>query len=138
MNASRSRNLAGSFAIHELGSDHWHLASAECTGPEIYLIGADSGAAPIVGDANISAVALEWRDHGVLVTLSSTDGPRLLQARAALIHEPFAQLYRSLPLAHFDTTARLFWRRIFRLVRIPGGRHLLRLLARAAQMAVTG
>src|ERR1700690_1365992 len=126
MQARKSRTLLGSFAIHELGSGHWHLASSDCAGPEIYLIGTDSGAIPVVRDTNIRAVALEWRDRGVLVTLSSIDGPTLLRARVALIHEPFAQLYQSLPLAHFDTTARRFWRRIFRLVRIPGGRHLLR------------
>jgi hypothetical protein len=130
MQARKNRDLEGSFAIHELGSGHWHLASGDRAGPEIYLIGADSGAIPVVRDTNISAVALEWRDRGVLVTLSSIDGPTLLRARVALIHEPFAQLYQSLPLAHFDTTARRFWRRIFRLVRIPGGRHLLRFLAR--------
>jgi hypothetical protein len=129
MNARTSRALAGSFAMHELGSDVWHLATRDCAGPQIYLIGADSGAARMVRNTNISAVALEWCDHGVLVTLTSCDEPKPLHARAALIHEPFGQLYQSLPLAHFDSTARRFWRRVFRLVRIPGGRHLLRFMA---------
>jgi hypothetical protein len=127
-NASRSRTLSGSFAIHEHGSNVWHLTAG--AGPEIYLVGADSAAARIARDTNISAVALEWRDHGVLVTLISIDGPKVLQARAALIHEPFGRLYESLPLAQFDGAARRFWRRVFRLVRIPGGRHLLRFMAR--------
>jgi hypothetical protein len=35
-----------------------------------------------------------------------------------------------LPLVSFDDKARRFWRRVFRLVRIPGGRHLLGVLAR--------
>ena len=104
------------------------MASAECAGVEIYLIGADSGAVRIMRDAN-ALVAIEWRDHGVLVTLSSDAGPTSLQARAALVHEPFAQLYQSLPLARLEDSARRFWRRVFRLVRIPGGRHLLRFLA---------
>jgi hypothetical protein len=116
--------------MHELGSGVWQLAAGDCAGPQIYLIGADSGAARMVCDTYISAVALEWRDHGVLVTLTSCDGPKPLHARAALIHEPFGQLYQSLPLAHFDSSARRFWRRVFRLVRIPGGRHLLRFMAR--------
>lgn len=126
--ASRSRTLAGSFAIHELGSNHWHLTSG--AGPDIYLIGADSDAARIARDTAISTVALEWRDRGVLVTLTAIDGPTVLHARAALIHEPFGGLYQSLPLAQFDSAARRFWRRVFRLVRIPGGRHLLRFMAR--------
>jgi hypothetical protein len=38
-------------------------------------------------------------------------------------------LYEALPLAGFDATARRFWRRVFLLVRLPGGRYLLRLIA---------
>jgi len=128
MRASRSRTLAGSFAIHELGSNHWHLATG--AGPEIYLIGADSDAARIARGTAIGSVALEWRDRGVLVTLTTIDGPKVLHARAALIHEPFGGLYHSLPLAQFDSAARRFWRRVFRLVLIPGGPHLLRFMAR--------
>jgi hypothetical protein len=36
-----------------------------------------------------------------------------------------------LPLASIDADARRFWRRVFRLVRIPGGRYLLKVLTRA-------
>ncbi len=126
--ASRSRTLAGSFAIHELGPNHWHLATG--AGAEIYLIGAEPDAIGIARDTAISTVALEWRDRGVQVTLTAIDGPKVLHARAALIHEPFGGLYQSLPLAQFDSDARRFWRRVFRLVRIPGGRQLLRFMAR--------
>jgi hypothetical protein len=37
-------------------------------------------------------------------------------------------LYESLPLVSIDADARRFWRRVFRLVRIPGGRFLLKIL----------
>ncbi|MGO9039237.1 MAG: hypothetical protein ACLPX1_18065 [Steroidobacteraceae bacterium] len=130
MQASRSRTLAGRFAIHELGSGVWHMTSAASDGPDIYLVGADNEAARMAGDTNVSAVALEWRERDVLVTLTSIDGPKLLRARAALIHEPLGRLYQSLPLAQFDGAARRFWRRVFALVRIPGGRHLLKIMAR--------
>jgi hypothetical protein len=40
-------------------------------------------------------------------------------------------LYESLPLVSIDANARRFWRRVFRLVRIPGGRFLLKLLTRS-------
>jgi len=130
MTAATRRELPGPFAAHELGSGLWHLASGDRAGAEIYLIGADPGAARIMRDANLAVVALEWRDPGVLVTLNSSGGPALLHARAALVHEPLGQLYQSLPLARLDSSARRFWRRVFWLVRIPGGRHLLRFLAR--------
>src|SRR5208283_3055484 len=102
MQASRSRILAGRFAIHELGSGVWHMATGAGDGPDIYLVGADNEAARTAGDTNISVVALEWRERDVLVTLTSADGPKLLRVRAALIHEPFARLYQSLPLGQFD------------------------------------
>jgi hypothetical protein len=116
--------------MHELGSGLWHLPSGDRAGTEVYLIGADPGADRSMRDTNISGVVLEWRDQGVLATLNSSDGEKLLRARAALVHEPLAQLYHSLPLAHFDGSARRFWRRVFWLIRIPGGRHLLRFMAR--------
>jgi hypothetical protein len=125
-----SRTLAGNFAIHQLGGNVWHLATGVPAGPEIYLIGADSSAARSLRETKVSAVALEWRDGGVFVTLTSIAGPMVLQARDALIHEPLGRFYHSLPLARFDSAARRFWRQIFRLVRIPGGRHLLRFIAR--------
>ncbi len=134
MQASKSRTLAGRFAIHELGSGVWHMATGEGDGPDIYLVGADSEAARTARDANISGVALEWRDRDVLVTLTLLDGPKVVQARAALIHEPFGRLYQSLPLAQFDGAARRFWRRVFALVRIPGGRHLLKFMARRRRL----
>jgi hypothetical protein len=52
-------------------------------------------------------------------------------AASAIVHEPLERLYESLPLASIDADARRFWRRVFRLVRIPGGRYLLKVLTRA-------
>jgi len=57
----------------------------------------------------------------------------VLKTRNAIIHEPLTRLYEGLPLASFDPAARRFWRRVFRLVRIPGGRHLLRFIARRSR-----
>jgi len=37
------------------------------------------------------------------------------------------------PLASIDADARRFWHRVFRLVRIPGGRYLLKLLTRSGK-----
>ena len=54
-------------------------------------------------------------------------------ATSAIVHEPLGHLYESLPLVKFDAKARRFWRRVFRLVRIPGGRYLLKFLARTSK-----
>jgi hypothetical protein len=42
-------------------------------------------------------------------------------------------LYDSLPLADFDRSAQRFWNRVFRVMRLPGGRFLLRFLARGGR-----
>jgi hypothetical protein len=39
------------------------------------------------------------------------------------------KLYEALPLARFDAKARRFWGRVFWLVRMPGGRSLLKYFA---------
>jgi hypothetical protein len=56
-----------------------------------------------------------------------------VEAAAAIVHEPARNLYAALPLAEFDGRARRFWRRVFLLVRIPGGRSLLGILAHASR-----
>jgi hypothetical protein len=56
-----------------------------------------------------------------------------VEAAAAIVHEPLGRLYESLPLANIDANARRFWRRVFRLVRLPGGRYLLKLLTRVGR-----
>jgi hypothetical protein len=78
---------------------------------------------------------IEWRADGVRLTSSAGGRVRLLTVDGAVIHEPAKALYEALPLAGFDAGARRFWKRIFRLMRLPGGRFLLGLFARRARSA---
>ncbi|MGO9513999.1 MAG: hypothetical protein ACLP2F_10205 [Steroidobacteraceae bacterium] len=133
MKTTMCRTVAGSFIARDLGSGAWHLTTAVCGGPEIYLAGAAPEAARALHGTRFTAAACEWREEGVFLTLTSADGTQVLKTRDAIIHEPLMHLYESLPLARFDPAARRFWRRVFRLVRIPGGRHLLGLVARRAR-----
>ena len=128
--SNTQRTVSGRFQSQDLGSGAWHLSTGAAAGPEIYLTGTEPEAAESLRGADASAVAFDWRDDGVLVTLSTAEGTAALKARNAIIHEPLTSLYAGLPLASFDDAARSFWRRVFRLVRIPGGRYLLRLIAR--------
>ena len=93
--------------------------------------GADADASDLLGPPRIAKIALEWRGDAVSVTVSGAQGTRLLSVSSAFIHEPQPGLYEKLPLAGFDAGARRFWRRIFRLMRIPGGRFLLGVVSRA-------
>ena len=100
---------------------------------EIYLTDVESAAAQHLRCATLCGLAIEWRDEDVLLHWTADGQARALRAGSAILHEPLARLYAALPLATFDAKARRFWRTIFFLTRIPGGRALLRMLARRAR-----
>jgi hypothetical protein len=75
-------------------------------------------------------IGIEWRAETVVLTMTSAEQPRIIKAQSAIVHEPLARLYEALPLVSLDAKARRFWRGVFRLVRLPGGRYLLGALAR--------
>jgi hypothetical protein len=127
--------LAGPFLARELRAGAWQLTAGGAAGPEIYLSGVDQSSAEILRGASVTAVAVEWRERGVKVTLTAMGAAHVLQMRGAIVHEPLNRLYEGLPLAVFDDAARRFWRRLFRLVRIPGGRYLLGFIARRTRAA---
>ncbi len=131
------RSTNGRFTGHALGSGVWRLSTDTPGGPEIHLVGVAAEAAETLRGAGGGAgvVEIDWRPDGVLLTLTSAGTDRCIRARHAVIHEPLARLYEDLPLERFDEAARRFWTRIFRLVRIPGGRQLLGLIARRARGA---
>jgi hypothetical protein len=127
---AKARSWHGSFVARPLGAGTWQLSSAATDGPEIYLTGAESAAAAILQDSSCNVVTVEWREGAVVATVAGGAGARIVRARNAVIHEPLGRLYATLPLAPFDDAARRFWRRVFLLVRVPGGRHLLSYIAR--------
>jgi len=117
------------------------MTSAAAAGPDIYLWGAGAEAAQLFEHANLEAltvVAVEWVAGDVRLSLGTGTGARHLTARSVVIHLPLAHLYEALPLADFDAGARRFWMRVFRLLRLPGGRFLLRFLVRNRRAARNG
>jgi hypothetical protein len=132
------RNVSGPFRARSLGTGVWHLAedapsgapSGVPSGAEIYLHGAGPEASEALHGARIAMLGVEWHPGGVKVALTVAGGVRYLTIAGAIIHQPKARLYESLPLASFDTDAKRFWTRVFRLMRIPGGRFLLKFIAR--------
>jgi hypothetical protein len=124
------RIIRGPLEQRELAPGAWAWAAPG--GGELLIRGVDPGAAELLRSTVPSAVSVDWLKDGVLVTLVTDLGPRPLRARVAITHEPLGRLYETLPLARFEPRARRFWRRVFFLVRIPGGRRLLKLVARRA------
>lgn len=141
------RTISGEFHVEDRGGGLWRLTNHGAPATTIFLQGvAASSTADTTGPTDTTAatgavpvgcdsVTLEWRPDGsVLVVMEGT--PRLaVRARAAFLHEPRESLYAALPLATFTDEARRFWRRVFRIVRLPGGRLLVGWLARRARTA---
>jgi hypothetical protein len=133
MKPKMRRKLPGTFLTRELGQDAWQLSRGEAASIDVFLRGAESGAAETLRSPSVRDIEIEWRAETVVLTMTSAEQTRTVKVQSAIVHEPLARLYEALPLASFDAQARRFWRRVFRLVRIPGGRHLLGVLARRSQ-----
>jgi len=124
-----SKILSGPFAARSLGKSVWLLTGDAADAPEVLVRGPRESVG-FPPDVLIANVTVTWHEDGVDVTLDSPAGVRSFRAASVIVHEPNGRLYQSLPLAGFDADARRFWRRVFRLIRIPGGRLLLGLIAR--------
>jgi hypothetical protein len=130
MRAKMRRKLSGTFLTRDLGSGAWRLSRSEPAPADVFLRGAESGAAEAFRSPAVSDIDIEWRAEAVVLTLWAAERFRTVKAQSAIVHEPLAHLYEALPLVRLDEQARRFWRTVFRVVRIPGGRHLLGILAR--------
>ena len=124
------RVIRGPLERRELSPGSWQWSAA--AGAELLIRGTEPGADEVLRSAAPRAISVDWMKDGALVTLMTEAGPHLLRARVAVMHEPLARLYEALPLMRFEPRARRFWRRVFLLLRIPGGRRLLGLVARHA------
>jgi hypothetical protein len=128
MSPKMRRNFSGAFMPQDCGNGAWQLTRAAPHDMQVFLRDAEHGAAQALGKTPIVDLGIEWHAAGVLLTFMSGDRVATVEAATAIVHEPLGRLYESLPLVSIDANARRFWRRVFRLVRIPGGRFLLRIL----------
>lgn len=133
MKPNLRRHFPGTFVARDLDRGRWRLSRREPAPLDILLRGTESGAADAFRPPVVSDIEIEWQDGAVLMSMTSTQGRTSIKIRSAIVHEPLARLYDVLPLAAFDSKARRFWGRVFTLVRIPGGRHLLGALARRSR-----
>jgi hypothetical protein len=128
----------GPWVAQDLGMGTWRLlggaagalGSADVSAPiEILIRGAGPDAAECFEDP-ITRLTVEWGPGTPVVSVTRSGAARVLSARCVIVHEPRPLLYQALPLAKFDADARRFWGRIFRVMRLPGGRWLVKLVAR--------
>jgi hypothetical protein len=130
MNPKMRCHLPGTFLTRDLSGGAWRLSRSVPQPIDVILRGAESGAAEVFRALKVSDIDIEWGAEAAVLTLTAAERRRSIRTQSAIVHEPLPRLYEALPLVRFDDKARRFWRRVFRLVRIPGGRHLLGVLAR--------
>jgi hypothetical protein len=130
MGPKMRRNFSGAFVAHDRGDGTWQLTRAAPHEMAVILRDAERRAAHAFGAAPLLDLGIEWYPEKVLLTFISGNRVATVEATIAIVHEPLWHLYESLPLVSIDADARRFWRRVFRLVRIPGGRYLLKVLTR--------
>jgi hypothetical protein len=134
MSKNVERTLTTTLTARELPGGTWQLSSGTEGGVDIILRGTDPEARAALTGLRASKALVTWhRDgnrDGAAVTLTTAGGTRQIRARTVILHESRALLYDGLPLVRLEDAARRFWRRVFWLVRIPGGRRLLGLVAR--------
>jgi hypothetical protein len=131
MSPKMRRNFSGAFISQDRGGGAWQLVRSAPHEATVYLRDAERDAAKIFGPGEISDLGIEWRDETALLTFVAGGRAASVAALSAIVHEPLSDLYSNLPLASIDAHARRFWRRVFALVRLPGGRFLLKLLTRS-------
>lgn len=133
MSAKLRRNYSGAFLVQSRGNRAWQLSRAAPHEMTVFLRDAEQGAAQGFGIGPIVELGIEWQAEKTLLTFLAGDKVASVEAASVIVHEPLRELYESLPLASIDADARRFWHRVFRLVRIPGGRYLLKLLTRSGK-----
>jgi hypothetical protein len=133
MNEKKRRYFSGAFLPQDRGGGAWQLQGAVAHAVDVFLLGAEPGAARAFGTTTVEDLCVEWHAETALLSFKSGSRGATVVAASAIVHEPQAHLYDSLSLVKFDASARRFWRRVFRLVRIPGGRYLLKFLTRASR-----
>jgi hypothetical protein len=123
------RSFSGSFRVDRPTPGWWRVRNTQSPHQIAWLRNLRTTTGDIPVDFN--TLRLQWNPAGpATVSMGEGDTARLLIADAVQLHEPDERLYDDLPLECFTPGAQRFWRRVFWLVRLPGGRALLGLVAR--------
>jgi len=124
------RSLSGEFQVEALGPETWSATNRRPPG-QILLLRRVQTTATLRAPTFAAEVTVTWNAGQAVAVTFLIDGQNVsVAAGAVFLHEPAAPLYDGLPLPVFTLSMRRFWRRVFWLVRLPGGRLLLRWLAR--------
>jgi hypothetical protein len=122
----RHLKLIAPFDVEDCGGGLWCLRQHATLEAAVYI----RGSLPFAQLSKCEALGIDWLDQGgALVSMVLPSQTVTVQVKGAFVHEPRPNLYRELPLGRLDARTARFWRRVFGLVRLPGGQYLLGWLA---------
>lgn len=128
----RQQTLQGRFRFENLGAGRWRATNLAPPHERLFLHELEPGS--VEGFDGCTELSITWAPGGAVgIVLRRPGGSLELRAASAFLHEPRDGLYAGLQLPGFGAPARRFWSRIFRLVRLPGGRLLLGWIARRSR-----
>lgn len=121
------RHWPGVFTAQPLAGQRWRLSAADPP-TEVYL---RAPVVPFAPGARLESLVIDWRGDQAEVRTRVQGRDAHFMAASAIVHEPLPRLYEALTPLAYDPRTRRFWQRVFWVLRLPGGRWLLRLLAGA-------
>jgi hypothetical protein len=128
----QQQTLHGRFRFEKLGGGNWRATNLVEPHERLFLHELEPES--VEGFDGFSELSISWQRHGTVgIVLRREGGSLELRAASAFVHEHREGLYAGLELPRFSAPARRFWSRIFRLVRLPGGRLLLGWIARRSR-----
>jgi hypothetical protein len=124
--------VSAPFDIEDCGRGLWCLRAHDALQTAVYV----SGSLPFSQLSKCEAFNIEWLEGGSAVLHLGLPAQIVtVPVTSAFAHEPRPDLYGVLPLARLDAVTLRFWRRVFGLVRVPGGQMLLGWLSRRTRTA---
>ena len=130
------KTWSGPFNLERRCDTLWVFHGLEPARIDVYVIDprpAESAADAASMALTFDRIEIDWLQSSVEVALWQGSTAHRILVRTAFAHEPKPALYAALPLERFTARAQSFWRRVFLLVKLPGGRALLGLIARRAR-----
>jgi hypothetical protein len=122
----RHLNLIAPFDVEDCGKGLWCLRQHAKLDAALFV----RGSLPIAQLSKCKSLGIEWLDGGgALVSIALPSQTLTMQVKSAFLQEPRPRIYGVLPLGRVDARTLRFWRRVFALVRLPGGQFLLGWLA---------
>ncbi len=122
----RHLNLIAPFDVEDCGRGLWCLRQHAKLDAALFV----RGSLPFAQLSKCESLDIEWLEGGgARIRIALASQTVTVQVKSAFVQELRPKIYDALPLGRLDARTLRFWRRVFTLVRLPGGQFLLGWLA---------